>query len=82
MSEPKRRADDLEPALAASTRLAEGPVQVCRAPGTLAAVKANGQKRVEAFVGASSPAGHDCTSTLWIRSTAASSHVVVGVHPT
>ena len=42
---------DLERGLAALARLTDGPVYLCRAPGTLAAVEASGQVRIEEFVG-------------------------------
>jgi Na+-transporting NADH:ubiquinone oxidoreductase subunit A len=45
------RAGDLERGLAALARLTDGPVYLCRAPGTLAAVQASGQVRIEEFVG-------------------------------
>ena len=45
------RAGDLERGLAALARLTDGPVYLCRAPGTLAAVEASGQVRIEEFVG-------------------------------
>ncbi len=45
------RAGDLERGLAALARLTEGPVYLCRAPGTLAAVQASDQVRIEEFVG-------------------------------
>ena len=45
------RAGDLERGLAALGRLTDGPVYLCRAPGTLAAVEASGQVRIEEFVG-------------------------------
>lgn len=45
------RAGDLKGGLAALARLTDGPVYLCRAPGTLAAVEASGQVRIEEFVG-------------------------------
>ncbi len=45
------RAGDLERGLAALARLTDGPVYLCRAPGTLAALVASGQVRIEEFVG-------------------------------
>ena len=45
------RAGDLERGLAALGRLTDGPVYLCRAPGTLAAVEASGQVRIEEFLG-------------------------------
>lgn len=45
------RAGDLERGLAALARLTDGPVYLCRAPGTLAGVEASGSLRVEEFRG-------------------------------
>ena len=45
------RAGDLERGLAALARLTEGPVYLCRAPGTLAAIQPSGQVRIEEFIG-------------------------------
>ena len=45
------RTGDLERGLAALARLTEGPVYVCRAPGTLAGLEASDQIQVEEFVG-------------------------------
>ena len=59
------RAGDLERGLAALARLTEGPVYVCRAPGTLAGLEASGRIRIEEFVGPTPPARRDCTSTPW-----------------
>ena len=45
------RAGDLERGLAALARLTDGPVYLCRAPGTLAGVEASEPVRVEEFAG-------------------------------
>lgn len=45
------RAGDLQRGLAALTRLTDGPVYLCRAPGTLAGVETNEPLRVEEFAG-------------------------------
>ncbi len=45
------RAGDLERGLAALARLTDGPVYLCRAPGTLAAVNAAEPVRIEEFAG-------------------------------
>ena len=45
------RAGDLERGLAALARLTEGPVYLCRAPGTLAGLEASGRIQIEEFVG-------------------------------
>ncbi|MDE2849951.1 MAG: Na(+)-translocating NADH-quinone reductase subunit A [Acidobacteriota bacterium] len=45
------RAGDLERGLAALARLTDGPVYLCRAPGTLAGVETNEPLRVEEFAG-------------------------------
>ena len=45
------RTGDLERGLAALARLTEGPVYVCRAPGTLAGLEASGRIQIEEFVG-------------------------------
>ncbi|MCY3933249.1 MAG: Na(+)-translocating NADH-quinone reductase subunit A [Acidobacteria bacterium] len=45
------RAGDLERGLAALARLTDGPVFLCRAPGTLAGVETSEPVRVEEFVG-------------------------------
>lgn len=45
------RAGDLQRGLAALARLTDGPVYLCRAPGTLAGVETNEPLRVEEFAG-------------------------------
>jgi Na+-transporting NADH:ubiquinone oxidoreductase subunit A len=45
------RAGDLERGLAALARLTDGPVYLCRAPGTLAGVETSEPVRVEEFAG-------------------------------
>ncbi|MXX77212.1 MAG: Na(+)-translocating NADH-quinone reductase subunit A [Holophagales bacterium] len=45
------RAGDLERGLAVLTRLTDGPVYLCRAPGTLAGVETSEPVRVEEFAG-------------------------------
>lgn len=45
------RTGDLGRGLAALARLTDGPVYVCRAPGTLAGLESHGQVQVEEFVG-------------------------------
>ncbi len=45
------RGGDLERGLAALARLTDGPVHLCRAPGTLAGVEASEPVRVEEFAG-------------------------------
>ena len=45
------RTGDLDRGLAALARLTEGPVHVCRAPGTLAGLESRGQVKIEEFAG-------------------------------
>ena len=45
------RAGDLQRGLAALARLTDGPVYLCRAPGTLAGIETSGSLRVEEFRG-------------------------------